>query len=171
MITGLFEFARRNVDGASDRSIIQGGSQVVVVNSPTAIALKGARTVVPPAKVAALLGKLAKHIGKAQLQDCLQSCPLVVGGHNVFLATLGVVDVAVFQGNVEVATNQNLRLLASLAAQRLKILTQDLQPTQFVNVLVAPNFGAVGHIQVHDADAIQHSRNYSFLLIQITHQR
>jgi len=66
VITGLFQLAGFEVNDAALGAIVQPWRQVVMVNAPAPMPLKGSRPIVPPAKVATLVGKFPKSVFQAE---------------------------------------------------------------------------------------------------------
>ena len=76
-----------------------------MVDAPSEVAAERSGAVIPPTKVATVFCELAKDILKTELQNVLQRFALRVRGHDVSCAFFGIVNVLVFQGNIEIAAN------------------------------------------------------------------
>jgi hypothetical protein len=112
------------------------------------IAAKRERAVIPPAERLVGLRKPAEDVFESELEERAQRRTLGRRAQNLPFPRCGVVHVAIFRGDVEVANDGEQGMAGELVGQQA---AQRGQPLELVAVFVGIDPLAVGHVEIPEA--------------------
>jgi hypothetical protein len=133
VVAGLLVATHPRIDRAAQGVVAQFAIEIDVIDPPASARLPAGAAVIPPAPVAAFGLEQAEAILEAIGQRLSQGLPFRLAGHDPSGPARRVVDVAVLQGNVEVAHHHQGLPLGLLGSE---VTLQASKPLKLVVVFL-----------------------------------
>ena len=133
------------IDSTGGAHLLQGVGREDVIDAQTAIPAEGAHAVVPPRECALLLLEEAECVGESLVDHGRKGGSFGVGEQDLPGPGAGVMHVARFGGDVEIAHADEPLVGLYLISE---IVTAGGEPVEFVGVLVGTDALAIGNIEI-----------------------